>query len=61
MGARHGKASFSYQENAANTGGVLTLIDGSKEANIHFIGAGYTKHDFSLGQDSGKGTFISFV
>ena len=57
----HGPTTFTYQENPANTGGVLTLIDAAREARIRFIGAGYSKHDFSLGPDSGKGTLINFV
>ncbi|MDL2402063.1 DUF5801 repeats-in-toxin domain-containing protein [Rhizobium mayense] len=43
-------ASFSYAENAAKTGGVLTVTDGTHTAAIGLIGD-YSASDFSLSHD----------
>ncbi|UWU23931.1 VCBS domain-containing protein (plasmid) [Rhizobium sp. CB3060] len=43
-------ASFSYAENAAKTGGVLTVTDGTHTASIGLTGD-YSAGDFSLGHD----------
>ncbi|MFB2566926.1 beta strand repeat-containing protein [Rhizobium sp. IMFF44] len=43
-------ASFSYAENAAKTGGVLTVTDGTHTASIGLTGD-YSASDFSLGHD----------
>ncbi|SCB31799.1 T1SS-143 repeat domain-containing protein [Rhizobium multihospitium] len=43
-------ASFSYAENAAKTGGVLTVTDGSHTASVGLTGE-YSASDFSLGHD----------
>ncbi|MBB3454353.1 T1SS-143 domain-containing protein [Rhizobium sp. BK313] len=43
-------ASFSYVENAAKTGGVLTVTDGAHNATIGLTGD-YSASDFSLGHD----------
>ncbi len=44
-------ASFSYAENAAKTGGVLTVTDGTHTASIGLTGE-YSASDFLLGHDS---------
>ncbi|TWB11628.1 T1SS-143 domain-containing protein [Rhizobium sp. ERR 1071] len=43
-------ASFSYTENAAKTGGVLTVTDGTHTASVGLTGE-YSASDFSLGHD----------
>ncbi|WP_184805241.1 beta strand repeat-containing protein, partial [Rhizobium leucaenae] len=43
-------ASFSFAENAAKTGGVLTVTDGTHTATIGLTGD-YSASDFSLGHD----------
>ncbi len=43
-------ASFSYTENAAKTGGVLTVTDGTHTASVGLSGE-YSASDFSLGHD----------
>ncbi|WFU11876.1 VCBS domain-containing protein (plasmid) [Rhizobium sp. CB3090] len=43
-------ASLSYTENAAGTGGVLTVTDGTHTASIGLTGD-YSASDFSLGHD----------
>ncbi|MGZ9724314.1 VCBS domain-containing protein [Rhizobium miluonense] len=43
-------ASFAYAENAAKTGGVLTVTDGTHTAAIGLTGD-YSAGDFSLGHD----------
>ncbi|GES53172.1 hypothetical protein Rhsp01_57630 [Rhizobium sp. NBRC 114257] len=43
-------ASFSYTENAAKTGGVLTVTDGTHTASVGLTGE-YSAGDFSLGHD----------
>ncbi|MBB3285275.1 MULTISPECIES: VCBS domain-containing protein [unclassified Rhizobium] len=43
-------ASFSYTENAAKTGGVLTVTDGTHTASVGLSGE-YSANDFSLGHD----------
>ena len=52
--------SLNFVENSANTGGTLTLTDGSLIAHILMAGS-YTPSSFSLGHDSGTGTLVSFV
>ncbi len=45
-------ASFSYAENAAGTGGLLTVTDGTHTATIGLNGD-YSAGDFSIGSDGG--------
>jgi len=52
--------SYNFVENSANTGGTLTLTDGSLTANILMTGL-YSKSSFTLGHDSGTGTLVSFA
>ena len=52
--------SFHFVENSANTGGTLTLDDGSLTANILMMGV-YSNKSFSLAHDSGTGTLVKFV
>ncbi|WP_157385416.1 VCBS domain-containing protein, partial [Rhizobium freirei] len=51
-------ASFSYAENAAKTGGVLTVTDGAHTATISLAGD-YSASDFALGHD-GSSAEIDF-
>jgi hypothetical protein len=49
-----------FVENSVNTGGTLTLQDGSLTANILMMGK-YSNSDFILAPDSGTGTLVKFV
>ena len=51
-------ASSSYAENAAKTGGVLTITDGTHTATIGLVGD-YSASDFALGHD-GSSAEIDF-
>jgi T1SS-143 domain-containing protein len=50
-------ASLNYTENAAGTGGTLTVNDGSHTANIAFNGQ-YATSDFHVATDSGNHALI---
>ncbi len=52
-------ASFSYAENAAKTGGLLTVTDGTQTATIGLAGD-YSASDFVLGHD-GSSAEIDFT
>jgi len=52
--------SYNFVENSADTGGTLSLHDGSLTADILMTGI-YSKSSFTLGHDSGTGTLVSFV
>lgn len=51
---------YNFVENSADTGGTLTLTDGSLTANILMTGL-YSKSNFTLGHDSGTGTLVTFA
>jgi hypothetical protein len=52
--------NFNFAENSANTGGTLTLHDGSLTANILMTGS-YSNSDFALAPDGRAGTLVNFV
>jgi hypothetical protein len=52
--------TLGFKENSANTGGTLTLTNGSLVAHILMTGS-YSNSSFSLGHDSGNGTLVTFV
>ena len=53
-------ASISYHENAAGTGGTLTISDGSLVGQLVLLGD-YSADNFNLVADPVKGTLISYV
>ena len=53
-------ASLSYHENAAGTGGTLTVSDGSASVNLSLVGI-YSADNFSIVADHAKGAAIMFV
>ena len=56
-----GATSYNFVENGANTGGTLTLTDGSQVAHIAMTG-NYSNASFALSADTvGTGTFVKFV
>jgi uncharacterized protein YjgD (DUF1641 family) len=52
--------TYNFVENSANTGGTLTLHDGSLTANILMSGD-YSNKSFTLAPDSGTGTLVKFA
>ena len=50
----------SFTENAAHTGGTLSVVDGSKTATLSLLGS-YVASDFTLSNDLHGGTFVKFV
>jgi hypothetical protein len=55
-----GSATYNFVENAGNTGGTLSLSDGTHSAQLLLSGS-YTNASFQLAADSGTGTLIKFV
>ena len=54
--------SLNFVENAADTGGTLTLTDTSLSLTAHILMTGlYSKSNFSLGHDSGTGSLVTFT
>jgi VCBS repeat-containing protein len=53
-------ASISYLENAAGTGGTLTVSDGLQSAELSFLGQ-YSADNFNVVSDHAKGTLITYV
>jgi len=53
-------ASLSYQENAAATGGILTISDGAKTVELSLLG-NYSADNFNLVSDQAKGTLVAYV
>ncbi|MDA9523909.1 hypothetical protein XI06_27435 [Bradyrhizobium sp. CCBAU 11434] len=51
-------ATFAFSENAANTGGVLTISDGATVAKLNLIGQ-FTNADFALSADGSGGVIVS--
>jgi autotransporter passenger strand-loop-strand repeat protein len=51
------KTTVAFKENAANTGGTLTVSDGVHVAKLSLIGQ-YSASQFTKGPDSGTGTLI---
>ena len=50
----------SFAENAAHTGGTLSVTDGSQHASLTLLG-NYATGDFALSNDLHGGTFVKFV
>jgi len=50
--------TFAFSENAANTGGVLTLSDGATIAKLNLVGQ-FTNADFALSADGSGGVIVS--
>jgi len=50
--------SMTYAPNNGNTGGVLSVTDGTNTANINFVGS-YTQGNFHAATDSQGGTLIT--
>jgi VCBS repeat-containing protein len=55
-----GTASIGYHENAAGTGGMLTVSDGAHTAELALLGH-YSAENFSVVTDQAKGTLITYV
>ena len=53
-------ASFNFTANAQNTGGILSVTDGTHTANINLTGQ-YDAANFQVSTDSGSGTLVSYV
>ena len=53
----YSKASLTYKANSADTGGTLTVTDGTHTAHITLVGI-YTAASFTHGNDGGGGTLI---
>ena len=51
------KASLTYKANSADTGGTLTVTDGTHTAHITLVGI-YTTSSFTHNSDGGGGTLI---
>jgi autotransporter passenger strand-loop-strand repeat protein len=51
-------ATLGYTENAANTGGTLTVSDGSHVASLALLGQ-YTASSFALSSDGQFGTYVT--
>jgi autotransporter passenger strand-loop-strand repeat protein len=50
--------TLGYSENAANTGGTLTVSDGSHVASLALLGQ-YMASSFALSSDGNGGTFVT--
>src|SRR5271166_749989 len=48
----------SFTENSGNTGGTLSIVDGSKTASLWLLGSYHTT-DFALSTDSHGGAFVN--
>jgi hypothetical protein len=55
-----GATSLSYHENAAGTGGTLSVSDGSATVNLSLLGL-YSADNFSIVPDHAKGTAVVYV
>ena len=55
-----GSATLSYAANAQDTGGTLTVTDGTQTANINLVGQ-YEATSFQATADNGMGTLIEYV
>jgi hypothetical protein len=53
-------ATLSYHENAAGTGGTLSISDGAQTAELTLLGH-YAADNFSIVADAVKGALISYV
>ncbi|MCP3402166.1 hypothetical protein [Bradyrhizobium sp. CCGB20] len=53
-----GVTSFAYAQNSGNTGGTLTVSDGTHAASLSLLGQ-YSAADFALSSDGHGGTVIS--
>jgi hypothetical protein len=53
-----GVTSFAYAQNSGNTGGTLTVSDGTHTASLSLLGQ-YSAADFALSSDGHGGTLIS--
>jgi hypothetical protein len=50
--------TLAYAANAGNTGGTLTVSDGTHTASLALLGQ-YTAADFALSADGHGGTYIT--
>jgi len=55
-----GRASIRYHENAAGTGGTLTISDGAQTAELSLLGH-YSADNFSVVTDQAKGISVTYV
>jgi VCBS repeat-containing protein len=55
-----GTASIGYRENAAGTGGTLTISDGAQTAELHLLGH-YSADNLSVVTDQAKGTLVTYL
>ncbi|MGD5489520.1 hypothetical protein QUS53_22575, partial [Xanthomonas citri pv. citri] len=56
-----GSTSLAYAQNSDNTGGALTVTDGTHTATLHLLGQ-YSAANFQLSADNGYGgTLITEV
>ena len=55
-----GRTSIRYHENAAGTGGTLTISDGAQTAELSLLGH-YSADNFSVVTDQAKGISVTYV
>ncbi|MGB8397718.1 hypothetical protein, partial [Bradyrhizobium sp.] len=53
-------ASISYHENAAGTGGTLSISDGVQTVDLALLGH-YSADNFSFAPDHAHGTLVAYV